>query len=87
MLVKLEQFRHARHNVGLRDRLVAAYRQSVIAVSATLQRFGNKEMPRHSPHRLKYFLIAHVVMVAQSSNHSLAWDRKLLRRLYLLLFG
>src|SRR4029078_9767570 len=77
---ELEQLGHPCDDEGLGDRLVSTDRQSVIAVSATLQGFRHKEVARHSAHRLEYSRIADAVVIVQAGDHALSWNGVFLER-------
>src|SRR5262249_11667656 len=53
---ELEQLGHEAHDVGLRDRLLLADRQGVIAVGAITQCFLDEEMTRDAPHHREHAL-------------------------------
>jgi hypothetical protein len=62
---------HARHDVGLRDRLREADRQRRILVGPAGERFLHEEMPRHLRHRREHALVGDAAR-AQALDHAVA---------------
>ena len=57
MAVELEELRHEADDVGLRNRLLLADRQRMVAVGAVTQGLLDEEVTRHPPHRRQHALV------------------------------
>src|SRR2546426_2286397 len=57
MAVELEELRHEADDVGLRNRLLLADRQGMVAVGAVTQGLLDEEVTRHPPHRRQHALV------------------------------
>ena len=69
------QFGHARHDVGIGNRLPEADRQRRVFVGARLQRLIDKQMARHAAHRRQHDFVLDALL-AQALDHAAARARR-----------